>query len=149
MVTSNKLLPVKLVGLLTALLAVGCSGEFQLAPVTGEVTLDGEPLVNAAVYFQPQRSGDKQIVGPPSLGVTDESGRYSLKNTEQHNGAVVGKHVVSISTFESRMVDPANSDRTEVVSKERVPKRYRAPSELTIEVPSGGIDTANFDLQSR
>lgn len=149
MVKYNQLLPVKLMSLLTVSLLVGCGGEFQLAPVAGEITLDGEPLVNAAVYFQPQRNGDNQVVGPPSLGVTDESGHYSLKNTEQYNGALVGKHIVSISTFESRMVDPKNSDRLEIVSKERVPKRYRAPSELTIEVPSGGIDTANFDLQSR
>lgn len=129
-------------------LLVGCGGEFRMAPVSGVVTLDGEPLVNASLYFQPQRSGSGPVVGPPSIGVTDEEGRYRLRAQTNDTGAVVGDHVVSISTFESRMVDPQNSDRVEIVSKERVPPRYRAPSELKFTVPSGGADDANFELTS-
>lgn len=129
-------------------LLVGCGGEFQMAPVSGVVTLDGEPLANASLYFQPQRTGSGPIVGPPSIGVTDEEGRFRLRAQTNDTGAVVGEHRVSISTFESRMVDPQNSDRVEVVSEERVPPRYRAPSQLTFTVPSGGADDANFELTS-
>ncbi|QDT69332.1 hypothetical protein MalM25_22680 [Planctomycetes bacterium MalM25] len=129
-------------------LLVGCGGEFQMAPVSGVVTLDGEPLANASLYFQPQRTGADPVVGPPSIGVTDEQGRYNLRAQSSDTGAVVGEHRVSISTFESRMVDPQNSDRVEIVSEERVPPRYRSPSELTYSVSRGGADDANFDLTS-
>lgn len=133
-----------------ALLALaGCGGEFPTAAISGVVTLDGEALPNASVYFQPQRRSDNPIVGPPSMGVTDESGRFTLRTTEGANGAVVGEHVVSISTLETRMVDPQNSDRVEVVSQERVPSRYRAPSELSLTVRRGGDEQANFDLTTQ
>ena len=127
---------------------VGCGGDFPVAPVSGVVTLDGEALPNASLFFQPQRSGDSPIVGPPSFGVTDDEGRFTLITTGGDSGAVVGRHVVSVSTFESRMVDPKNSDRVEVVSEEVIPRRYRAPSELTFEVPSSGSDEANFSLEA-
>lgn len=132
----------------TLLSAVGCGGEFRLAPVEGVVTLDGEPLANASVYFQPKRNGESPIVGPPSIGVTDSEGRFEMLTTSQSDGAVVGPHVVSISTFEERMVNPQKSDRTEVVSEELVPSRYRNRSELTFTVPTGGTDNANFQLQT-
>ncbi|MEO1498790.1 MAG: hypothetical protein AAFV43_16720 [Planctomycetota bacterium] len=126
----------------------GCGGEFQLASVSGVVTLDGEALANASLYFQPQRRGDDPLVGPPSIGVTDSEGRFTLTTADGDRGAVVGMHRVSVSTFESRMVDPQNSDRVEVVSEERVPTRYRARTELSFEVPSGGSKDANFALRN-
>ncbi len=136
--------------LLTAVLPlVGCGGDFQVAPVEGVVTLDNQPLANATVYYQPQRRGSDPVVGPPSIGVTNEEGHYSMRLTTGESGVVVGSHVVSISTFESRMVDPQNSDRTEIVSEESVPARYRSPSELKVDITSGGDDEANFSLMSK
>ena len=125
---------------------VGCSGEFPLASVSGVVTLDGKPLENATVFFQPQAKGTESVVGPPSIGVTDATGKYSVATHKLGSGAVVGDHTVSISTFELRMKDPQNSDAVEVVSPERVPDRYRSPSELSFQVTSRGSDEANFDL---
>lgn len=147
MTTSNHT-SVAILAVLACLAAVGCGAEFPTANVSGVVTLDGEPLQNASLYFQPQRVDASPVVGPPSIGVTDAEGRYVLKTSEGTSGAVIGPHVVSISTFESRMVDPKNSDRQEVVSQERVPKRYRAASELTIAVPSSGVPDADFDLRT-
>ena len=61
-------------GMLTALLIVGCgkSGS-ELAPVSGRVTLDGQPIVGARLRFQPEASG-----GSPSYGSTDQDGRFVL-----------------------------------------------------------------------
>lgn len=135
--------------LTAALLAAGCGAEpFPMADVSGVVTLNGEPLEGAAVQFQPQRVGSDPLVGPGSVGVTDASGAYTLRSYKGGDGAVVGPHRVSISTYEARLKDPQNSDAIEVISEERVPQRYRAPSELFIEVPPGGTDEADFQLQS-
>ncbi|QDV74799.1 carboxypeptidase-like regulatory domain-containing protein [Botrimarina mediterranea] len=136
--------------LLSSVLLPGCgSGDFRMADVSGVVTLDGEPLSNARVQFQPQRSGESIVVGPTSFGTTDSTGRYSLSTRKHGKGAVVGTHRVSVSTFDQRLVDPQNSDRVETLEEERVPARYRAPTELVFDVPRSGSAEANFDLQSK
>ncbi len=134
--------------LLLSALVVGCGGPFQLAPVSGVVKLDGKPLEGAMVRFQPQRVGDDPVLGPASIGVTDSEGQFTLRTNTKESGAVVGPHVVSVSTFDQRLVDPANSDQVEVVAKEVVPQKYRSPSELSFDVPRGGGE-ANFDLVSK
>ena len=137
------------VGLLGAACLVGCNdGPFKFADVSGVVTLDGQPLADAMVRFNPKRSGDSPMVGPSSFAVTDAEGRFDLKTHQGNYGAVVGPHVVSVSTYAAEPVDLQNSDEIRVLSKERVPKRYRSPSELTIDVPSGGVDDASFELTS-
>ena len=101
------------------------------------------------MQFQPQRSGESVLVGPGSVGVTNAEGEFTLRSHKGDSGAVVAPHVVSISTFESKMIDPTKSDAVKVISKERVPPRYRAPSELKVEVPAHGLSEAKFELTSK
>jgi hypothetical protein len=77
--------------LLAALALSGCvkSGP-ELAPVSGRVTLDGKPLENADVVFQPENPGS------PSYGRTAADGSYELGYKQGIAGALVGKHTVSI-----------------------------------------------------
>ena len=51
----------------------GCGGELILEPVDGTVTLDGEPVADAAVLFLPILSD-----GPPAHGTTNSEGRFRL-----------------------------------------------------------------------
>lgn len=143
-----------LFSLLTALVLTfafcGCSpSEFDLVPVSGLVTLDGEPVANARVIFSPQRTGEAALVaGPSSDGMTDDSGRYDLlTSVEGHKGAVVGAHTVTISTFVGKS-DRATETHT-VVQKELIPTRYQEPGALTIDVPSGGTESADFELTKK
>src|SRR5688572_704144 len=76
--------------LLGPLAGCGQSGP-QLAPVSGRVTLDGQPLDAAEVLFQPDEG-----TGSPSYGYTDENGRYELGYKRGVKGAMVGSHTVSI-----------------------------------------------------
>ena len=74
--------------LLLLLLPLGCGKHYQLAPVSGRVTMDNRPLAQAEVRFYPIGGLDF----PYSVGVTDDQGNYTLhlgidNNTE---GAVVG-----------------------------------------------------------
>ena len=75
------------------LLLAGCEGADGIAPVSGVVTLNGAPLPDALVRFQPQPTGS------PSSAITDSSGRFTLKYTRDANGAQVGEHLVAISTY--------------------------------------------------
>ena len=104
------------------------TGCFQrapdLAPVTGIVTLDDEPLVGAQVEFNPMQ-------GNPSYGTTYQRGRYELWYTKDKKGAVVGSHVVRITT-QTTVVDPETGAESQVA--QRVPERYNERSELIRDV---------------
>jgi hypothetical protein len=117
----------------------GCFGRGpELAPVTGKVTLDGEPLEGAQVEFKPMQ-------GNPSYGTTDGQGNYVLKYTKDKAGAVVGSHVVRITT-PTTFVDESGEE-TQV--PERVPEQYNYRSELIREVrPGPKTNICNFVLRS-
>src|ERR1700724_2573379 len=86
------------------LVLAGCGGGCQVAAVSGQVTMNGQPLPGAQVTFQPIGSSGEDP-GPGSSGITDDQGRYTLKLlTLSKPGAVVGKHRVMIFTYR-----PSNS----------------------------------------
>ncbi|HUT95177.1 MAG TPA: hypothetical protein VMY37_37335 [Thermoguttaceae bacterium] len=115
----------------SVVLLLGVTGCFrrgpELAPVTGTVTLDGEPLAGAQVEFKPMR-------GNPSYGTTDQLGRYELKYTKDKTGGVVGSHVVRITT-QTTAVDPETGSEIQV--PQGVPERYNERSQLIREVKPG------------
>lgn len=65
---------------------VGCGGP-KLLPVTGVVTLDGEPVAEAGVMFLPIEQG------PATGGTTDAAGRFQLTTTNRLGVAPGGYHV--------------------------------------------------------
>ncbi len=124
-------------------LAAGCGGPYKTAPVSGRVTLNGKPLANAAVLFQPVATEGNNEPGPGSSGVTDADGRYSLTLIgNRGKGAVIGKHKVRITKM-GQESDPSD-DRPQPF-KQPLSRRNRG-KQLEIEVPPGGTDSANFDL---
>jgi len=128
--------------MLVAVMGCGANQDgFTYQPVTGKVTMDGQPLVGATVAFIPQSNSLES--GRPSTGMTDESGVFTLKSMGGQKGAVIGDHVVSIST---KLVD---NDTKELLAEETVPVKYNDRSELTFTVPSTGTDAADFDLVSK
>jgi len=126
-------------------LAVGCSSsEFDLAPVSGIVTLDGEPLADGGVSFQPLAQAGSTSGGPGSTSRTDAEGRFSLSTIDGQPGAVIGSHQVKVFSYSPEM--PIASDTDSGPSKERVPARYNYRTQLTFDVPAGGTEQANFEL---
>ena len=130
------------------LLAIGCGSqvEYQLAPTSGIVTLDDEPLVGAVVNFQPMTTGDK-VLATGSVGRTDENGRYTLETINEEPGAWVGRHKVKIFSYSPET--PVKTDVDTGPSKERVPQRYNYRTTLKLEVPAAGTNEANFQLSSQ
>ena len=131
------------------LLLPGCGGteEYDLAPVSGRVTLGGKPLAGVKVSFQPaSKRPDQPNPGPGSYGTTDEDGRYTLQTIEPvADGAVVGLHRVRVTT-KAPPQDPAD-DRAPVF-KEIIPRQWRDGSQ-TFDVPPEGTNQADFKLTSR
>jgi hypothetical protein len=123
------------------LLAGGCARTpAGVVPVSGRVTLDGEPLAGAVVTFQPIRADNPRAGG--SSGRTDAQGRYELRLIDPPAaGALVGRHVVTITTATVGEDDAARP------TGERVPAAWRDGSQ-TFEVPPGGTTAAHLQLQS-
>lgn len=149
-------------GLVLALFAVcfvGCSGSSGpvTAPVSGKVTLNGEPLPDATINF-----ATENFVGSARTG---SDGSYSLVT-----GAALGENKVWIEEKfdapEGFDDDPeAGMDRGQLDAmnvpdeggaEEAAPMATQIPAEygsfeetiLKVIVNDGGTDSANFDLQA-
>lgn len=143
----------RMIGMACAFGAVSCLGiggcarpGYKVAPVSGRVSLDGKPLPNINVRFQPIAVGENVNPGPQSAGRTDTEGRYTLTVTDvpPKAGAVVGKHRVFFSP-----VIPTSARDDEIIRVEDpIPAKYREKP-LEFEVPAGGTDKADFDLTSK
>jgi hypothetical protein len=136
--------PIHLVTL-SFLVLSGCSSSGPtVVPVSGKVTLDGQPLVNASISFQPITRQAEGAHGIGSYGKTDAEGKYTLRLIDPDQpGALVGRHQVSVTTAVA--ANPA-SDELKVKSPERLPAAARTRE---FAVPASGTDQANFELTSK
>jgi hypothetical protein len=114
---------------LLLLLVSGCQPQ---ATVQGTVRLDGTPLADATVTFQPTKGSGRTVAD-----VTDRQGRYQLEEVE------IGESLVRIETYSFRV----GPDGQAIEVPEILPPRYHAASELTRDVRAGQ-QTIDFDLES-
>lgn len=129
----KRMLPCELSIILLCVL-FGCAGEAKDVPklgqVSGTVTMDGKPLADADLVFEPKS-------GSPSVGKTDKDGNYQLAFNQDSIGAVIGQHTVRISKFG----EPGSPDDT----KNQISEKYGSKSTLTADVVAGD-NIVNFDL---
>ncbi len=139
--------------LVTGILGCGSSDRVKpsiekVAPVSGTLTFQGKPLENYQVTFLPT-DGRR-----PGVGVTDAEGKFKLGTNDIGDGAPLGKNQVAVnfappstddSTTSSPIEDPALLPKPKVM----IPAKYGNPStsELTQEVPSGGLTDLKLDLK--
>lgn len=110
----------------------GCGGNrLSTAPVEGKVFYRDEPLKFGSVLFQPES-------GPPATGTVGADGSFELSTYGNGDGAVIGKHRVSIKCFESQdpNAPPPDPDREPGRGKPLIPRKYLRPetSRLRVEV---------------
>lgn len=123
--------------LLVVVFATGCDNGPELVNVTGTVHMDGKPLPNASIEFQPKG-------GSPSFATTEADGTYVLMFTRDRKGAMPGQHTVRITT--KGVVTDAEGNEQRV--RELLPAKYHEESELVREVVSGE-NVLDFDLESK
>ena len=119
---------------------VGCdSGPNR--PLSGTVTLDGQPLPTGRITFDPLGSG-------PTAGGRIEDGEYRIGAAQ---GPLPGKYLVRISSHQptGRILDhPESADGKYEETKEVVPPQYNDFSELSITVTDDGDNKHDFELKS-
>lgn len=132
----------------STLICLGCSDRpYEVAPVSGVVTLDNEPLQEAIVNTQPLGSSESSNPGPGSFAKTNEKGEFTLELVSPAEpGAVVGQHRVVIRIPE----ELSASDDLNPRARPKVQLPTKAlDGTLRMEVPPEGRTDANFELQSR
>jgi hypothetical protein len=112
--------------------------------VTGTVTLDGQPLAQGKIVFEPA-PGSQGPGGPTTADITD--GKYTI---EKALGPVPGKYKVSISSRPSIKFGPGQEPGTRPkLDPEKVPAQYNTTSTLTADITDASVNTANFELTSK
>lgn len=151
--------------LLAAVLVIGCgkSGDPsrpKTVPVSGTVTLKGQPVAGAQLVFQPDGSN------PGATGATDADGKYTLMTFQSGDGAVPGQYKVSITKNESvasgsgPSIDPKTGGMTSdyvpptpgakpAEAKNLLPPKYAqaSTSGLTATVKESGGNQIDFPLE--
>ena len=134
------------------LFVLGCDGpSLSVLPVTGTVTLDGQPVENASVTFIPTTK-------LPAGGVTDAAGKFTLKTIEgpyELNGAIPGKYKVVITKFNQNGILPdeqglSGSAPSGIKVEWLIPQKYadKNTTELTCQVEPG-MAPPKFELKSK
>jgi hypothetical protein len=133
---------------------LGCSdGEDPRLPVSGTVTLDGQPLADAKVTLMPKDS--RRVAN----AITDESGRFESATTfSRGDGALIGEHYVAITPKnpppmpgdEISSPGSAGLDAKPVKYIAPIPVKYGKPKEsgLDVEVARGSDNDFSFELNS-
>jgi hypothetical protein len=86
-----------LLGAMFVALVVGCGKKSPaIVPASGIIRLEGRPLKKVAVRFVPKTGQDPEYI---AVGVTDESGRYTL-TCNGKPGACAGEHHVLVTEAE-------------------------------------------------
>ena len=158
--------------LLSTIALLGCGGEdlsrFKdgLVPVTGKVTLDGEPVAGVGVLFVPGSAtsfGGKIEVGTRvASGMTDAEGKYTLSSPPQGNGVVPGDYAgclpgdysVNIMSRESGRgrdgVDTGSNEPQSLGPVKPIPPKYTDPKTSGLKASvSGSGGEFNFELRSK
>jgi len=136
-----------LVAALSLLGNIGCGsgGIPGHKAVSGTVTLDGQPLDQGLIQFQPQGSGG--VNGSARI----EAGKYALP---EGGGLPVGSYKVAISSTNAPAA--TSSDPMEAMNQagkakavERIPAQYNVKTTLTATVTEEGEQVFPFDLKSK
>lgn len=130
--------------LLASITFLGCGTGESVTPVTGTVTVDGQPLDGASISFLPE-AGTKAGVGGSAK--SDSSGKYSVKTAKGSDGLPPGKYTITVT--KSELKDPSLAEGggvTEADLIHYVPKKYNSPETSGL---STTVDTSphTFDIK--
>jgi hypothetical protein len=125
---------------LAAAFGCGNSDRPDTLPASGTVRYRGAPLADAQVTFIPTEGQGRQ-----ATAATDAEGKFHLGTYAEGDGALSGKHQVTIS---KAMPEAGASDSPYPALKSVIPSTYSSPltSPLVAEVKEGDNNEFLFEL---
>jgi hypothetical protein len=125
---------------------LGCSrgtGRPPTYPLSGVVTLKGQPLEGATVVFVPPKGASYE----PATGITDADGKFKLGTFIAEDGAQEGEYQIKISKFDIKKPTKEEQDRYISIEEEQKiqfpdekptpPAKNILPSKYASETTSG------------
>ena len=146
-------------GVLIQLSVLGCLVAFfggcgetgpDLCPVTGTVIYQGGPVEDAVVAFRGEAATKL------ATGRTDAEGRFELTTFEDGDGAVAGKHQVTVSKFVVEgpgtsgpvsMDEAAENPQPQAESRNFLPAKYADPARPLIELTVSEDGPNDFTIE--
>lgn len=118
----------------------GCGGgasenTLEVYPVSGTVTVDGEPMQGISVTFFPEGT----TKGNGGFGATDAEGKFTLKDRDQRDGVAEGTYRVLLT----RLVKPDGSPiggeemAADVGAVNQLPEVYNSPDQSPVTATVG------------
>ena len=113
--------------ILLALPSGGCKQSPRVVPVSGKVLYNGQPLPFGSTMFQPDK-------GQQAVADITADGTVTLSSYTANDGAVPGKHSVSVSCYEGHR--PGKAGSGDSMGKLLIPLKYTrfGSSGLTADV---------------
>jgi hypothetical protein len=116
-----------------AAMLLGCNKKYDIVPLKGTLTYDGQPVPDMIVRFEPS-------VGRPSDSFTDANGSFDMSYTIDRMGVEVDTHKVTV--FWPPTDDKANAKPPPLQQKVLADFKTHGPLEVTIEKPQ-----SNFEIK--
>jgi hypothetical protein len=137
--------------LLALVIVAGCNSSNEgpsTYPVTGQVTLDGQPVAAADVAFLPSTSTPEAA---PAQAVTDESGRFEVvslfdQGRTSKAGMTAGTYGIQVTQLKP---PPPNAGLSQA-PRNTLPQKYASPSTsgLSAKVVPDGENHFVFSLSN-
>jgi hypothetical protein len=121
----------------------GCKQNPRVVPVAGMVLYNDKPLPFGTIMFQPDR-------GQPASGEIQSDGSFKLSSYAPDDGAVPGRHIVSITCYEGQRPSMTKADDAGETSlgKLLIPLKYTrtGSSGLSAQIEDAPNQSVEFKL---
>lgn len=120
---------------------IGCGETDSLGrrPVSGKVTLAGQPLEAGSISFEPVGKG-------VSAGAPIVNGTYSISATD---GLPIGSYIARISSPIGGSETPDAPGESDVVAVEQIPSEFNSASTQKVEVSKDGNNSFDFEIPKK
>ena len=111
--------------LIAAIVFNGCSSSSGLPPVypvSGKVTMKGQPVEGATIIFVPSTSD-----GEAATAITNASGEYKLTTYSTGDGARPGKYSVKLSKWDQKLAAKPTGQEKRFITYEEEQATYKEP----------------------
>lgn len=123
-------------------LAAGCGGRDgpAVVPVSGRLTMNGEPLTGVRIRFFPDTAHTQ---GVTAFADTNEEGRFEITTQKPADGIVPGQYLVDVNMPSPVAPPPPGTKAWDLSSKQvessNIPEKYQdsKTSELSFNIEGG------------